>query len=210
MNEPFRIEEVKFMPEISEIIKCNFRLFPQDITFVELSTSDEDTKESFDLVYKSKVDVSIRIRKNKFSKYADLTIRSKAKYGGKTELDKLIEGKGSIYLYAWKTINEEMFQSWVLVDINKIRDLLTEYIGLPDIPNYDKNGNKDGTAFKAFKISTIAAYDALINSFNLPKHCLPEEIKPLPLPEPLIMPELKTVTKVNNVPVIKQLNLFLP
>lgn len=168
MTELFRIEEVKFMPEINKIIKDNFKLFPQDITFIELSTSQEDTKESFDLVYKSRVEVSIRIRNNTYLKYADLTIRSKSKYGNKTELNKLIEGKGSIYLYAWKTINNEYFQSWILVDINKIRSLFTDYV-LPD------RYNSDGTAFKYYPVSTIVAYEGLINSFNLPEFCLPKE-----------------------------------
>jgi hypothetical protein len=169
MNESFRIEEVKFMPEINKIIKDNFRLFPQDITFVELSTSIEDTKESFDLVYKSKVEVSIRIRKNSFLKYADFTIRCKSKYGNETEIHKLIKGKGSIYLYAWKTLNNKTFESWILVDINKIRWMFSECDN-PIIPN------NDGTAFKAYSIASIAANDAVINSFNLPKHCLhPEE-----------------------------------
>lgn len=167
MNESFRIEEVKFMPEINEIIKCNFRLFPQDITFVELSTSQEDTKESFDLVYKSKVEISIRIRDNSYLRYADFTIRCKSRYGFETEIDKLIKGKGSIYLYSWKTLNNEKFESWILVDINKIRWMFSEC-------NVPVKFNKDGTAFKPYSIASIAANDALINSFNLPEHCLPK------------------------------------
>ena len=168
MTEIFRIEEVKFMPEINKIIKDNFRLFPQDITHVELSSSQEDTKESFDLIYKSKIEVSIRIRKNEFLKYADFTIRSKSKYGYKTEIDKLIEGRGSIYLYAWKTVDNLKFQAWILVDICKIRSVFTDY----DIPNIP---NTDGTAFKKYPISTIIAYEGLINYFNLPSFCLPKE-----------------------------------
>lgn len=61
-----RIEEIKFMSEINDIIKDNFRLFPQDLTNIELSNSDEDTKESFDLVYKSRVDISVRIRRYEY------------------------------------------------------------------------------------------------------------------------------------------------
>jgi hypothetical protein len=165
----FRIEEVKFMPEINKIIKDNFKLFPQEITFIELSNPEEDTKESFDLVYKSKVEISIRIRNNTYLKYADLTIRSKSKYGNKTELDKLIAGKGAIYLYAWKTIDNIRFESWILVDINKIRNVFSDY-PIPDIYN------NDGTAFKKYPISTIMAYDGLINYFNLPSFCIPDAV----------------------------------
>jgi hypothetical protein len=137
-----------------------------------LSTSTEDTKESFNLVYKSKVEISIRIRNNKYLKFADFTIRCQSRCGFETEIDKLIKGKGSIYLYAWKTLNNEKFESWILVDINKIRWMFSECtVGI--------RRNEDGTAFKPYSIASIAANDALINSFNLPKHCLPPEEKQL-------------------------------
>lgn len=162
----FRIEEVKFMPEIDKIIKENFRLFPQDITHVELSTSEEDTKESFDLIYKSNVQISIRIRNNPYLKYADFTIRSKSYCGLKTEIDKLKEGLGTIYLYAWKNVDNTSFESWILVDINKFRPAFTEYFQPERI-------NTDGTRFIPYKIATIIGYDALINYYNLPNWILP-------------------------------------
>jgi len=160
MIESFRIEEIKFMPEINKIIKDNFWLFPIEITNIELSTPEEDTKESFDLTYKSKIEISVRIRNNEYLKYCDFTIRNKAKYGGKTEIDKLMEGKGSLYLYAWKNINNEILQSWILIDINKIRnDLLT---------NGKQRYNNDNTAFKAYSLLWIKKKDAILNFENIP------------------------------------------
>jgi hypothetical protein len=160
MTETFRIEEVKFMPDINKIIKDNFWLFPIDITNIELSTTDEDTKESFDLIYKSRIEISVRIRGNEYLKYCDFTIRNKSKYGGKTEIDKLMEGKGSLYLYAWKDVNDMILQSWILVDINKIRnDLLT---------NGCQRYNLDNTAFKAYSLMWIQAKNALLNFDNIP------------------------------------------
>lgn len=151
------------MADIHEIVKDNFKLFPQDITNIELSNSDEDTKESFDLVYKSKVEVSVRIRKYEYLiKYSDFTIRSRSRFGGKTEIDKLIAGKGNIYLYAWKNKDSTKLYAWILVDINKLRPLFTDFPAVQDIPN------GDGTYFRAYKISTILAYDALINNYNIP------------------------------------------
>lgn len=162
----FRIEEIKFMSEINQIVKDNFRLFPQDITHVKLSTSDEDTRESFDLVYNSSVEISIRIRNNSYLKYADFTIRSKSFYRQKTEIDKLKEGLGSIYLYAWKTPDDSKFESWILVDINKFRPAIEGY------PVTDRF-NPDTTAFKPYPLAVIISYDALINYCNLPAWCLP-------------------------------------
>ena len=158
-----RSEEVKFMSEINQIIKDNFKLFSPDITNIELSTTDEDTKESFDLVYNSKIEISVRIRNNRFLSYCDFTIRSKSMWNNLTEIDKLIEGKGSVYLYAWKTTNNESFESWILVDIKKIREKLSE--------RKDKErSNFDGTRFIPYPVNWLIENDGLINSYNLPRH----------------------------------------
>ena len=158
--EAFRLEEIKFMPEINKIIRENFWLFPIDITNIELSTEKEDTKESFDLVYKSKIEISVRIRNNEYLKYCDFTVRNKAKYGGKTEIEKLKEGKGSVYFYAWKDVNNEVLKAWILININKIRtDLLN---------NGMQRYNYDNTGFKAYSLSWLKTKDAIINFDNIP------------------------------------------
>jgi len=157
----FRLEEIKFMPEINKIVKDNFWLFPAEITNINLSTEEEDTKESFDLVYNSKVEISVRIRGYKYWKeYCDFTIRNKSKYNNKTELHKLIEGKGSLYLYAWKTMDEQKLYAWVLIDINKIRSLLSE--------NGKQRYNYDNTAFKAYSLSWANENNAILNFENIP------------------------------------------
>lgn len=157
----FRTEEVKFKNQISEIIKNNFVLFPIEITNIDLSSDEEDTKESFDLIYKSQILISVRIRKYKYLNYCDFTIRNKSMFNGITEIDKLIEGKGSVYLYAWKDKLEEKLISWILVDINKIRHKLKD----EGIQRY----NIDNTAFKAYSIDWLNKNSALINFENLPE-----------------------------------------
>ena len=168
-----RIEEIKFMPEINQIIKDNFRLFPQDITNIELSDLDEDTKESFDLIYKSKVEISVRIRNNYALKWCDFTIRCSTPYGRKTEIDKIIKGKGSIYLYAWKKNHElrKHFETWILVDINKIRNyLLLDYPNISNLIKKESISNNDGTEFIQYPIKWINKYKGLISYHNLPEH----------------------------------------
>ena len=169
MTEEIRAEEIKFMPEIEKVIKDNFGLFPQDITKLELSTTEEDTRESFDIVYKSKVEISVRIRNYYALQWGDFTIRGKSKYGGKTEIDKLREGMGSIYLYAWKTEDNNHFESWILVDINKIRPGLRGE-DKPDLPFSTRKRmiyNDDETAFYNYKIQWIKERDGLINYYNI-------------------------------------------
>jgi hypothetical protein len=156
-----RLEEINFLPEISKIIADNFKLFPQNIINVQLSSDMEDTKESFDMIYSSTVEISVRIRDHYYLKYGDFTVRSKAYCGNPTEIDKLIAGKGSIYLYAWKTLDQKSFETWVLIDINKIRPMFTEIYK-------DHIINKDGTAFKAYSFKYIKdKYNGIINQFNL-------------------------------------------
>ncbi len=155
-----RDEERQFMSEINQIMGENFWQLPQGETNIELSTTAEDTKESFDMVYQSRVELSVRIRKNYYLKYCDFTIRTKAKGHGETEIDKLLSGKGSIYLYAWKSEDGENLHAWVLVDINKIRN---------DLKNTGQaRFNSDGTEFKGYDIPWISKMGALVNYHNLP------------------------------------------
>ena len=74
----------------------------------------------------------------KYKNYNDITIRSKAKNGGLTEIDKLIDGKGQIYFYGvsitrltkdiqlriHKDINDTDID-YIIKSITEISDLLS-------------------------------------------------------------------------------------
>ena len=88
MND-IRFLENKFFKEIKKHILLALPKI-QYINF-RLSTDEEDTKLSFDMVCNIDILISIRIRKNKFKVYNDLTIRSRSKNNGKTEIDKIMD-----------------------------------------------------------------------------------------------------------------------
>ena len=88
--------ENKFKSEIEKHINFAIPELLNKFSTVRQSTEYEDSKLSFDLVYNLNFTVSIRIRKNKYINFNDLTIRYKSKNGGKTEIDKIIDLLDSI------------------------------------------------------------------------------------------------------------------
>jgi hypothetical protein len=103
-----------YWPQVQDILRKCFYPFIR----VEPSTVTQDTKEGFDAVVTlDSEQVALRIRRETIS-FRDLTIRS-YKNGHKTELDKLREGFGRWYLYAWTESGR--ITEWMLIDMNKVR-----------------------------------------------------------------------------------------
>ena len=106
--------------------------------------------------------ISVRIRKNNYIQYNDLTIRSKSKNGYKTEIDKIKEGNSQIYFYAYMSNDENSLEKIYICDVDSIRNL------------YKKNKynqerfNNDGTAFIAFKFKDIEQ-DSIKNNYFFKK-----------------------------------------
>lgn len=127
--------------------------------FLNFEVSDEykDTQEATDMVIKVKGgDVALRVREPNVH-FRDLTIRSRSRYGGKTEIDKLREGFGKWYLYGWGdgvgNVNE-----YILVDLDKVRSFKILDRQRKEIPNYD------GTKFINISISELIMTGCLIAS----------------------------------------------
>jgi hypothetical protein len=150
-----RALERKFIGDIKRIVYSNIPNLPENC-FVATESSDlEDTKMSFDLHFSADVQVSVRLRSYKYKSYNDITIRTKTRRGGDTEIDKLIEGKGQIYFYGVLSENQETIVKWVLYDINKVRSKLADN-GIP-------RENYDGTCFKAYSFKFLNQNNAIIN-----------------------------------------------
>jgi hypothetical protein len=155
-----RFLENKFSDEIQEHIK---RALPQLYdNFIEFrsSTNYEDTKLSFDLVFNFNFTISIRIRQNKFVKFNDLTIRSRASGGGRTELDKIKDGLAQVYFYAYMDINEDSLEKVRIANVDAIRQLILKDKFKGPIPN------GDGTEFIALKFKDILENNGAIYKFN--------------------------------------------
>lgn len=144
--------EVKHKDQIFKILNesnfLNYAVWKGD-----LSTDFEDQNYSYDLIYNGRIEISVRIRKNKYLKYKDFTVRSKSKYGYETEIDKLKKGFGNIYFYGWLDAFETNICEYLIIDINKIRDKLDN--GIFRI-------NYDGTGFNFYTLLFLEENDAII------------------------------------------------
>tara|TARA_R100001015_G_C4606364_1_gene161437 strand:+ start:786 stop:1283 length:498 start_codon:yes stop_codon:yes gene_type:complete len=147
MNE-YRHLEIKFKNKIKEHFNKAIPNFLNELSVVKLSNTEEDTKFSFDLIFEMNVKLSVRIRENKYKLWNDLTIRSKNK-GYKTELHKIIDGKGQFYFYAYMTEDENNLEKIYICDVKTIRNLYKKN-------TYNKERyNGDGTALIGFNFKDI-------------------------------------------------------
>lgn len=119
------------------------------------ATLKEDTEQGFDAVLSfPDVKIPIRIRKHEYLKYMDLTIRSKSKYNNKTEIDKLKEGFGDYYFYAWtdetKTSKgNNNILTYMILDLSVFRNTVLENPSIKDKPNFD------GTCFNTYTMKQL-------------------------------------------------------
>ena len=151
-----RQQENQFKGFIKKVIDKSFELGLIKIeSKIIQSSTEEDTKLSFDLIYSTELTISVRLRKYKFSSYDDFTIRSKSNYGGLTEIDKLFQGMGYIYFYGYTDPTETKIIKWVLFYIDPIRKLLYENGRV-------FNNTYDMTQLKAYKFQFLVDNNALI------------------------------------------------
>lgn len=147
-----REQELKF----KDVILTNLTYYLKKIdikkySILKTSSIYEDTQLSYDMKLNIDMMVSVRIRDNKYKRFQDLTIRSKSKNGGKTEIDKILEGKAQIYFYAYMNKEESDLEEINICDIDILRSLHKEN-------KYTKQNNLDGTKFYAYKFQDIKNY----------------------------------------------------
>jgi hypothetical protein len=151
----FRKLENKFFKEIELHIK---KAYPKIIGNLEPSTDKEDTNLSFDAKINDK-QFSIRIRKHKYLKYPDLTIRAKIKNNGKTEIDKIKNGLAQVYFYAYMDEEEDFLVKVRMVDVNSIRILTQKN-------KFKKRKNNDGTEFNTYLFLDIKKENGAIYKYD--------------------------------------------
>ena len=128
-----------------------------------VSTTEEDTRYSFDMRVGLWIPVSVRLRTSYyFEKYRDFSIRSKTRYSGQMingkvvqcELEKLKEGHGNCYFYGWLSPDKKAIANYILVDINRFRSQLDFGVDRP---------NPDGATWgRYYPISQIRESGALV------------------------------------------------
>lgn len=158
MND-YRNLENKFKNEIELHIKNAMPKLFDSFVYFRQSDDEEDGKLSFDLVFNMNFTISIRIRKNSYLKYNDMTIRYKSLKGKRTEIDKIKDGLAQIYFYAYMSKDENSLCKVRICNVESIRKLIEEN-------KYIVRENADGTMLAAFKFKDISDNGGAVYKFN--------------------------------------------
>lgn len=160
--------ELKYRPEIEQILDNNLHLIIDDgikVLSLNKATTDQDTEEATDFIYYSNLKIPVRIRKPRYYGYmGQFTIRWRSYGGNRTEIDKLSDGHGDVYFYAWTKQDAdkvEFIEDWILINLHKLRGRhnLSRENELLKL-NAKSNGDK-ATAFTFYDIRDIS--DCIIN-----------------------------------------------
>lgn len=143
----------RFVPEITNILKDNAKY----IVSIVIAPHVNDTMQATDYIIKVESgDVACRLRWwSRFTINKEWTIRSRRDTGAETELSKLKKGWARWYLYGW--IIEEKLSSWMLIDLNIVRD-----VGLLNMPWQEKS-NHDGTYFIIIPNTQLKRYGCIVS-----------------------------------------------
>ena len=147
--------EIGYNERIKTEIKEIIYKYPKIFIDIVIATPIEDTQYATDFIIKtSNRNIAVRVRESD-CRYRDFTIRAKTKYDMKTEIDKLNEGYGDIYLYCWKGLSGGI-KDYIILDINLLRttSLLKEKRIIIM--------NSDGTGFINIKIDKLKEFGCLL------------------------------------------------
>lgn len=90
------------------------------IVVLREATLEEDRQRATDLVLEASGSVAVRVRQPEYLRYRDLTLRAWVEGRERTELDKIREGWGRWYFYAWSD-GRDGLAAWMLVDLDRLR-----------------------------------------------------------------------------------------
>lgn len=158
MNEVRKLE-YKYADIIHKHLRKALRGFHDWYGMLKHSSDYQDGNLSFDLIYKLNLVISVRIRKNQYIKYKDMTIRYRSKNGGKTEFDKIKEGYAQIYFYAYENETSTDFAKVRIVDVDAIRKLIDKKL-------YKVYKNADGTELATFAFTDIYNFNGAIYQYD--------------------------------------------
>lgn len=139
----------QFLPDIKRIVGSHL---------LKAAPNEQDWLEATDLMLLDARDTRIaaRVRRPGYAERFphQFTIRAETRYGGETELAKIVNGKGDLMFYG-HAAEGGGFASWYLIDLNAFRAAPIRHAnGGPRISYGDKR-NADGTAFKWFDLRSF-------------------------------------------------------
>lgn len=157
-------EDKRWMRHYQECLMRNVR----SISGINQSTAEQDMTEGFDYVF-DWASKKIAVRRRAYSYYkrfGDFTIRSSSYYGGTTEIHKIRDGFGDVYLYVWEDkICEKP-------DKNGKKRIKIYYFLIVDLHQFRESGlafqerkmtnNGDGTGFVSYSVEELFKADCLL------------------------------------------------
>jgi len=146
----------QFLPDIRRIVGQHL---------LSVAPDEMDWHQATDLVMLNATDMRIaaRVRRPGFADRFphQFTIRAESRFGGETELSKIVNGKGDWMFYGHAG-QDGGLESWYLLNLNAFRAALirNRQNGFP-IQCGDKK-NADGTAFKWFDVRSFPSEPPLV------------------------------------------------
>lgn len=163
-----------YLPEIGRVI----RSYPVvgSIVSIKVANDEQDRQCATDyIVTVSNGDIGCRIREWKYWKlYGDITLRYERPSGIPTEFEKILNGYGRWYLYAWA--KGDGFGAWVFIDLDKLREsgLLEE----DHIPIWNKDRS---SSFIYLKVDRLARHGCVVAAGGEAIKFRQQQAKPLEL-----------------------------
>ena len=121
---------------------------------IKVADPEVDKKENgdFQISFPRNGTVGCRLRKPDMARYVgEVTFRSRARNGGKTEITKIIDGYGDYFFYGHVN-NASVIWHWYLIDYTKLRALFIRRRELIDHAKANQVTNRDGTKFIVFNV----------------------------------------------------------
>jgi len=147
-----------YLPQIQRVIR---EVAPQLIT-IRVSTRSEDVHQASDyVVVTEQGSIGCRVRRpHTWERYGDVTFRSKVRGTRKTEIDKILEGWGRWYLYAWALDNTSTdLEAWVFLDLDQLRASGLLLKKMREIDNYDSSSK-----FKRINIPDLQRGNCILDA----------------------------------------------
>jgi hypothetical protein len=156
----------RYWPQIVGVV----REVAGDIITVREATPDEDTRYATDYVLTLESgDIACRVRRwDYWQRFGDITLRNSRPSGAMTEIEKLRQGWGRWYLYAWAKAEGD-FGAWVFVDLDALRSS-----GLLDRSRGDHQNLDGSSSFVSLPLSELRQHDCLIRAGGAAQHYAPE------------------------------------
>ena len=111
---------IYYTPEVNQQIKNILWKHANLYIDFRIATIEEDTQHATDMKIEMRgKSIALRMREPG-CKYRDFTLRSRVASGNKTEIHKLRDGEGDIYLYGWLN-HDRIIEEYIIVDIHELR-----------------------------------------------------------------------------------------